>query len=80
MIQTHRLEVGHLLTRVIIQHPKLKIITPTDDPILPRDESASADGDIRQLEGLDDVAGLEGPDVGVAAVQGREDPCCGCPC
>src|SRR5689334_5073252 len=70
------LKVCYFLACVVVEDAKLEVIAAADDPVLAGDEAAGAHGDVRQFEGLDDAAGFEGPDVGVAAVQRREDPCC----
>ena len=43
-----------LFAGVVVVDSKLEVITATDNPILPRDESAGSNGDICELEGLDD--------------------------
>ena len=49
-----RLEGGDLLRGVVVVHAELEVIAATHDPVLARDEAAGADGDIGELEGLDD--------------------------
>ena len=69
-----RLETGDLLAGVVVVDAELEVIAATHDPILAGDEAAGADGDVGELEGLDDALRLVGPDVDVAAVEGGEDP------
>ncbi len=48
----------------------VQIIRPADNPILPGNEAAGADGHVGELERLDDLLRLVGPDVHMAAVEG----------
>lgn len=52
------LEGGDLLGRVVVVDSKLEIIGAANDPVLSRDEATGADGNIGELEGLDDLLGL----------------------
>jgi hypothetical protein len=45
-----------------------QVIGSAHNPVLPRNEPASADGHVRELKRLDDLLGLVGPDVNGAAV------------
>lgn len=67
------LEGGNLLGGVVVVDTELEVITTADDPVLTGDEAAGSDGDIGELEGLDDGLGGVGPDVDVAGVEGGED-------
>lgn len=47
------LEAGYLLGGVVVVDTKLEIVGTADYPVLARDEAASADRDVGELEGLD---------------------------
>jgi len=49
----------------------VQIIRPADNPVLPGNEAAGADGHVGKLECLDDLLGLVRPDVDMAAVESR---------
>ncbi len=67
------LEGGDFLGGVVVVHTQLKVVRATDDPVLPGDEAASSDGDVRQLESLDYLLGLIAPDIDMTFV-GSQGP------
>lgn len=69
-------EVCDFLRGVVVEDAELEVVAAADDPVFAGDEAACAHGHVGEFEGFDDAAGFEGPDVGVAAVEGGEDPCC----
>ena len=48
----YRFERSDLLRGIVVYDAHLEVIRPTNDPVLPGDEPASAYGDIGQLECL----------------------------
>lgn len=48
-----RLEAGDLLGGVVVVDTKLEVIGAANDPVLARNEATGADGDIGELESLD---------------------------
>ena len=46
-------KLGDFFARVEVETPQLKIVTPAYEPILPRDEFASPDRNIRDFECFD---------------------------
>jgi hypothetical protein len=69
-----RLKTGNLFGGIVVVDPQLKVVTATYNPVLSCDESAGSDRDVGQLERLDDLLRLVGPDVDMAAVECGEDP------
>lgn len=69
-----RFEGRDLLGGVVVVYSELEVITSAHNPVLAGHEATSANGDIGELEGLDDALCFIGPDVDVAAVEGGEDP------
>ena len=55
----------------------LHIIGSSDDPVLPGDEHGGPDGQVADLERLDELLGVEVPDVDVAIVKGNQHPLLG---
>ena len=72
-----RLESGDLLAGVVVVDAQLKVIAATHDPILPGNEAAGSDGNIGELEGLDDLLGVEGPDIDMSGVESGKNPVLG---
>jgi hypothetical protein len=68
-----RLKRSNLLRGIVVVDTNGEVIRTANDPVLPRDEAAGANGDICQLKGLDDCLGFVGPDVGVARVESGQD-------
>jgi hypothetical protein len=68
------LEAGNLLARIIVVYAKLEVITATDDPVLPRNEPTSSDGDISDFERLNSLLGFVRPDVNMSRVESRQNP------
>ncbi len=68
------LERRDLLARVVVIDAQLEVVRAANDPVLARNEAASADGHFAELEALDDLLRLVGPDVSRAAIETREDP------
>lgn len=48
------LKLGDLFVCVVVEDSELKIITSRDEPVLPRDESDAANGDLGHFKCLDD--------------------------
>ena len=67
------LEGGDLLGGIVVIDAELEVITTADDPVLAGNEAAGSDGDIGELESLDDGLGGVGPDVDMAGVEGGKN-------
>ena len=75
-------EGGDFLGCVVVVDTDLKVVGTADDPVLASNESTSADGDVGEFEGLDDLLRFVRPDLhmsweaeldGVEANAVRED-------
>lgn len=63
-------EGGDLFGGVVIVHTELEVIRTADNPVLPRNESTGADGDIGEFECFDD--GLVRVDVSYVSVRAAQ--------
>jgi hypothetical protein len=63
-------EGGDLFGGVVIVNTELEVIRTADNPVLPRNESTGADGDIGEFECFDD--GLGKLDVSYASVRAAQ--------
>ena len=59
---------------IIVEDTKLEVVGARDEPILARNEADAADGDLRDLERLNQRAGVMVVDVDRAVVETGEDP------
>ena len=69
-----RLESDDLLVRVVVEDPELEVITTGDEPVLAGNEANAADGDLSDLERLDQRAGIVVVDINSAIVETGKDP------
>lgn len=67
-------ELYDLFASIEIVAPEHKVITTADEPILPCDESASSDGNIRYFKGLDYRRRLVIVEQYLAIIHGRQYP------
>jgi hypothetical protein len=68
------LERVHLLERVVVEDAELEVVRARDEPLLARDEARAPDGDLGDLERLEDRAGVDVVDLDGSVVQAREQP------
>ena len=60
--------------RVIVEDPELEVVGACDKPVLAGDEANAADRHLRDLERLDQCAGVMIIDIDRAVVETGEDP------
>ena len=63
-----------LFMRVIVEDPELEVVGACDKPVLAGNEANAADRHLRDLERLDQCAGVMIIDVDCAVVETGEDP------
>jgi hypothetical protein len=67
-------KASNLLRSIVVQDAQLKVVRTSDNPILPCDETTSANRYISKLECLNCAACFVGPDVDMATIQSGKDP------
>jgi hypothetical protein len=68
------LERMDLLVGVVVEDAELEVVRAGDEPVLAGDEAGAADGDLGDLEGLEDGAGVDVVDLDGAVVEAGEQP------
>ena len=68
------LERGDLLLCVIIEDAKLKVVGPSNEPVLSWDEAYATNGDFCNFKGLHDGACFMIVDVDAPVVQSGDEP------
>ena len=69
-----RLKSSDLFVGIVVEDAKLEVVGARDEPVLARNEADAANGDLRDLECLDQRAGVMVVDVDRAVVEAGEDP------
>ena len=64
-----RFKGRNLFVRVVVEDPKLEVITTGDEPVLAGNEANATDRDLSDLERLDQRAGIVVIDVNSAIVE-----------
>jgi len=68
------LKASNFLRSVVVQNPQLKVVRPSNNPILSRNKATCANRYIGELECFNSASCFVGPDVNVATVESSEDP------
>ena len=69
-----RLKSRDFFVRVVVEDPEMEVITTGDEPVLAGNEANAADGDLSDLERLDQRAGIVVVNVNSAIVETGQDP------
>ena len=64
----------NFLVSIVIEDSELEIIGTRNEPVLAGDEAHAANGDLCDLESLDERAGVVVVDVDCAIIEAGEDP------
>ena len=64
-----RLKSRDFFVRIVVEDPELEVIATGDEPVLAGNEANAADGDLSDLERLDQRAGIVVVDINSAIVE-----------